>query len=347
MVKDIRKRGNYYSISLGGVHGGLELGGNSLLLLLSGELEVSEPLLALGVLLDSDLTWGHDLSDRLSITLGLGSIWLGNDLGVNLLVELLAGLDLVGGEALVPLGELSLELLGVFLLELVHVGGNVNTEDVLSVDLSVEGGIGLLGVGLLSSLVGDDLDSGLLVAWESLGLVWHVEATVTGTLEGSEESGTGGGSLKTDIKEGLEWSLVSDIVVNVEVLSVDISVLLVHLGESDSLEESSGDQETGAVGSGVVGETSSDTVLLELGGLSSTEDLITSHGGVDDLGDELGASSSDDKSVLLGVVLVLILVDKSSSGIVVGLTLSSSLWLDLHSLVVCFVLNYLYETHCM
>ena len=183
---------------------------------------------------------------------------------MHLLVKILAGLDLVGSEALVPLSELNLELLWVLLLELVHIGGDVVSEDVLSVDLGIEGGLSLLGISLLSSLVSDNLESGLSVTWESLGLMWDVESTVASTLHASEDSGTGGGSLETNIEEGLEWSLITNIVINVEVFSVDFGVALVHLGEADSLQESSGDEKTSAVGSWVVGETGGDTHGLEL-----------------------------------------------------------------------------------
>ena len=63
------------------------------------------------------------------------------------------------------------------------------------------------------------------------------------------------------------------------------------------------------------------------------------------MGDELGVSSSDDKSILSGVILVLILTSQSSSGVVISLSLSSSLWLDLHSLAVCLGFNVLDESH--
>ena len=70
---------------------------------------------------------------------------------------------------------------------------------------------------------------------------------------------------------------------------------------------------------------------LELNGFSSTKYSISSHGGENDLADDLSACLSDDKSVLLGVVLVLVLAGQPKSGEVVGLSLSPSLWLYLHS----------------
>mgnify|MGYP007131711750 CR=1 FL=1 len=75
--------------------------------------------------------------------------------------------------------------------------------------------------------------------------------------------------------------------------------------------------------------------------------LVTLDGGVDDLANEFGVSSSYTESVLLGVVLVLILLDKSSSGVEVGLSLSSASELDLESLVVGSSLKDLDECHCV
>lgn len=310
----------------------LELGGNVGLSLWGGKSEVGSPLSALGVLEDLEASsLGDNLLGWLGVALSLGSVWVGDDGRVDLLVEILAGLDLSSSKALLPLRELSLEGSGVLLLELGHVSLNMRSENLSSVDLGVEVGLSLVGSDSLSSLVLDLLNLSVSVSWESLGLMWNVDSTIASSLHDREDSSSGGGSVDTNIEESLEWSLVLNIVINVEVLSVDIGVALVHVGETNLLEKSSGEEKTGGISSRVVGKSSGETVLLELGGLSGAENSITSHGGVDDLADVLGASSSNDESVLLGVVLVLVLADKSSSGVVIGLALSSSLWLDLHS----------------
>jgi hypothetical protein len=174
----------------------------------------------------------------------------------------------------------------------------------------------------------------------------HVEATIASTLKGTEDSGTSGSSLDTDIKEDLEGSLVFiGVLINVEVLTGNVVVDLVEVRETDLLKQSSSEEETGAVSGGVVGETSGKAVLSELSGLGGTHNLITVHVGVDDLEDELGVGSSDDKSVLLLVVLVLVLADKSTSGEVVGLARSSSSGLGLHARRVSGVLKNLDEYH--
>jgi len=131
-----------------GLDGGLALG--------TGQLAVTEPLGALRVGPDSGVL-ALRLDSRL---LGLGgnllAVRVGKDLLVHILVELLGGLDLVLGHALLPLGELALELGGVLLLEEVHVVVHVDAEDVIAEDLGIEVSLDLLDLtGSLASLVDD------------------------------------------------------------------------------------------------------------------------------------------------------------------------------------------------
>ena len=308
--------------------------------------EMSDPFVSFGVLLDEEWLLLDNLSNEFGVSLGLNSVWFGDDGGVNLLVEVFAGLNLGGGEALGPVGELSLEFLSVFLLEGFHVVGDVVSEDSGSVGLGIEFSFNSLGSGGFSSLVLDNGNLSSGVSWESLGLMWNIDSTIASTLKDTEDSGTGGGSLETNIEKSLEWSLIIiSIIIDVEVFSVDIGGGFVKVTESDLLEESSGEEESGGIGGSVVGKTSSESVSFELGGFSRAKNSISSHGGEDNLSDEFGVSSSDNKSVFLGVILVLVLLDESSSGIEVSFTLSSSLWLNLHSLGVCLVLDDFNETH--
>lgn len=268
-----------------------------------------------------------------------------SDGGVSLGVELLEVLDLGGLESLVPLGEVSVVSVLGFFLEVIHVSLDVVAEDVVSQNLGLPVHVltGLLNLASLSL----DLFLGLRVTGESLVLMGDVETSVNTSLEGSVDLSTGGGSLETDIEEALEGSSLSLVVVDIVVFSIGLLNTLVHRVHANLGEESSGGEETSAVSSRVVGETSGDTVSVELGGGGLGKDLISSESGIDNLDDDLGVGSSDDESVLLGVVLVLVLLDESSSHVVVGLALSSSLVLDLVSGGVCLVLDNLYESHLM
>ena len=316
----------------------LDLGSNSCLSLGVGELELSEPFGTLGVREDSgSVLLGDDLSLGSLLCL-LGSLGVLSDLSMNLLVEGLEGGSLGLGEEGVP----SLELLGVFifvvLLEEIHVVLNVSSEDVISVLLGVvrDGLGGLLSNGL-SSLTGGGLGLLDVESGESLGVVGDEDATVDGSLKGSEDSVSSGGSDETNIEEGLEGSsLLLDEVLLVEVEEFSISSLdsLVVGVHAEVSEESSGKEETSGVGGSVVGETSFEAESSELERVSLAEDSISLDGGEDDLGDDSSVGSSYNESVLLGLVLVLVLLDKSSSGVVVSLSLLSSSELSLESGVV-------------
>jgi len=233
-----------------------------------------------------------------------------SDFFVNLSVELFQR-GLVGLlEVSFPLGELSVESFLIVFLQFGHVLFNVDTEDSFSVGLGV--------VSFFAAFLGE--------AGESLGGVGDVEATVASTLEDTENSVTGGGSDETSIQNSLEGSLFSSLVVvgDVVVFTINLLGTSVDLVQTSLVEESSGDEETSGVASSVVGQTSFETESLEFSGVSSSKDSITLDGGIDNLSNNSAAGNSGNKSVLGGVVLVLILDDKGLSGVVISLTLSSS-----------------------
>jgi len=246
-------------------------------------------------------------------SLGLSSLFLGTsasgglaDGGMDSGVVILEGLAV---EGLGPSGELLSENVGFVLLEHVVVLLNVSSEDVLSVLGGIERGLGLLNIGGLSTFVGDDLSLGDVSSGESLGLVGDVETTVTGTLHGSEDTVTGGGADETDIEESLERSGRVLNGLNVVDVTVNLGGTLVFISELEAGEESSGGEETNTVSSGVVGGSSVESVLSEFLGVGVDKDVITFESGVDNLADDSLVGSSHDKSVLSGVVLVLILED--------------------------------------
>lgn len=245
---------------------------------------------------------------------------------------------------MVPNSELSVIFVLVLLLELGHVGENVVTEDSISVLGSLELGLLLLGLtSCLTSLVDNLLNLGSSITRESLGRVRNVDATISSTLEGTEDSGTSGSSMNTNIEVSLERSLF--LIFDDEVLSIDGIIRLVHSIESDLFQKSSSDKETGAVGSGVVGKTSSESVVLKLKRIGRAHNDITVHVRVDNLENKLLVSSSNDKSIFLGVILVLSLENESVSSEVISLSLSSTSRLGLNSGVISSVLDDFYETH--
>jgi len=195
-----------------------------------------------------------------------------------------------------------------------HVLSDVTGEDVLAEGLGVE-------------LLGLNVETG-----ETLLGVGDVKTTVGGTLESGEDTGTGGGAGQTDIKVDLEGAAL--LTVDLSGLGqgeLAISLLDTSEGVLDAelVDGTAGDEKTGSVGGGPVGKTVLDTVGLELVGVGSDEDLVTSDLGGDDLADDVAVGEANDQAVLGGVVLVLGLGDQALAGVVVGLSRSSTAVLDL------------------
>jgi len=189
-----------------------------------GESLVSDPLSSLGVLLDEVRGSLDDLSGSLSSLLGDTS-GVGPDGLVGSRVDGLEGLSI---EDLVPLFELLVEFLGVLGLEVIEVLLDVNTEDVFSVLSGVElADLLVLGL-LLSSLVDLGLVNFDVHTWESSVLVGDEESTVAGSLHSTEDTVSSGGSVETDIKEGLEGSSFITMIVSGPVLSINLVVSWEH-----------------------------------------------------------------------------------------------------------------------
>lgn len=227
-------------------------------------------------------------------------------------VELLdvAGLDAV----LNVLVELAAETLLIVVGKTLHVLGDVASEDVVAESLGVE-------------LLGLDVEAGEAV----LG-VGNVDTAVGGTLHGSEDTGTGGGTGKTNVKEGLEGTALA--VVGLGGLGHGVlAVGLLNTGEllveAELDQGTAGKEQTSGVGGSPVGQTVGDAIALELVGVGAGEDLVTGDLRVDDLSDDVAVGEADNQAVLGGVVLVLGLGDKALTGVVVGLTLSSAAVLGL------------------
>jgi len=208
----------------------------------------------------------------------------------------------------------------VVFFEFVHVLGDVTTEDVFAVGFGVE------------------VVFFVVVAWEPFGGVWDVETAVDGAFEGSEDFVSGGGSGETGVEEASEWTWTVVGWLYVVFVTVDFFLSLVEFVELHFGEKSSGEEETGAVVRGVVGEADLDSEFGELVGVSGADDDITAHSWVGNLADDIPVGGSNDQSVFWGVEFVLVLGAESSSGLVIGFTDLSPLEFWLESLEVGLVL---------
>lgn len=220
------------------------------------------------------------------------------------------GIDLV----LDVLLELAVESLFIVIGETLHVLSDVTAQDVLAESLSVQ----LFGLHVVTG--------------ETLAGVRDEDTTVGGTLHSTEDTGTGGSTRKTDIKEGLEGAagaLVGLDGFGEAVLAVSFLDTLEVLVKTKLLESATGEEETGSVGGGPVGQTLGDTVALELVRVGAGKNLVTDDLGVDDLSDDVAVGEADDQAVLGRVELVLGLRNQALASVVVGLTLPSTLELRL------------------
>lgn len=147
---------------------------------------------------------------------------------------------------------------------------------------------------------------------ESLVFMGDVESTITSSFKGSEDTVTGGGSDETNIEESLEWaSLGVFFVTRAVVGSINFIGSLEHVVHLFVGQKTTGDEETSAIGSSIVGKSSGETVTSKLFRISSAHNLITGEGRVDNLGDDSFVSSAYAKSIFFGIVLILLLEDES------------------------------------
>ena len=207
--------------------------------------------------------------------------------------------------------ELLLVHLGVLLLEAVHVLGDGLSEDLIAVSLSV--------VGLLLAVVTVEADV----------TVGDIETSIVATLQHGEHTGSGGSAAETNIEVAAERTLLTELshVVGLLLtlagldLSIDLLVTLVHLSHAELGQQTASAQETGAVSSGVVGETELHSVAGELSRGGRADHAVTNDLGSDDLSNDLVVGDTGHESVLGSVVLVLGLDDQSLTSIVISLSL--------------------------
>jgi len=208
---------------------------------------------------------------------------------VHSLVEVLKLLSL---ECFLPVGELLFELLLVGASEQIVVSLDVSSKDVATMLLGVEGSLGLFSLNALSTLVLDDLSFLDVMTGETLLLVRDVETTIGSTLHGTEDTVSSGGADETNIEVSLEWLSVLDVVTNRVVRTINFLVALVHICKTLGSKESSSAEETSAVGSCVVGETTFEAVPLELERVSRGHDLVTLESSKNDLGNDTVVSAA-------------------------------------------------------
>jgi hypothetical protein len=100
-----------------------------------------------------------------------------------------------------------------------------------------------------------------IVPGETLVGVWDVQSTIGGTLQGTEDTASGGGGLDSHIQKSTEGALIFinfiDVVGSLpnsgrDNISIDFIVSFIDIIKSNLLEKAASTEKTGTVSSGIV-----------------------------------------------------------------------------------------------
>ena len=101
-----------------------------------------------------------------------------------------------------------------------------------------------------------------------------------------------------------------------------------------------GQEQTGAVGSSIVGQTNFDTVVGQFMAVCSGHNSVTLQASISNLTSDVFVGTSHNHTILGRIVLVLVLNDQTLAGIVVGLAFTTPPELDLVTLEISFAFDH-------
>lgn len=258
------------------------------------------------------------------LDLGFGC-WVLTDGGVALGVHAFHSVS--GHSSLDESRELFLVCVLIIVRQLSHVVSDVLAEDVVTVNL------------------GRELARLTIVSWESLGAVWDLESAVDGSLHGTEHTSAGGGAGKTYIEVTSECTWLSIFGLYQIFVTIDLIITFIDFIETEFVEDSPGEEETGAISGGVVRQPDLHSVSWEFMGICGTYDNVSFDLRVGYLASDVLVGETDDHPVFGSIIFVLILNGEAFAGIVVGSTFPPPLELNLESFKVGLVLYNFNKTH--
>jgi len=175
--------------------------------------------------------------------------------------------------------------------------------------------------------------------------VGNIKATIDGAFHSAKDTRTSGSSCETNVKVASEstWLVVN--ILDLVVLTGGLLQSSINLIQLELVEQTTSQKESSAVRSGVVGQAEFHSVSGKLRRVGSTNDNVALKTSVGNLTNDIPVGDAYNHSVLGSVVLVLGLDDEPLAGVVIGLTLTPPLELDLESLEICFILNDFDESH--
>lgn len=100
------------------------------------------------------------------------------------------------------------------------------------------------------------------VSGETAGGVGDVETAIDGSLEGSEDTRSGGGAVQADVQEATESAGTIVQRLHVVLLAGHLGAAGVHAVQTQLLQDAARGQQTGAVRGGIVGQTGLEMILF-------------------------------------------------------------------------------------
>lgn len=170
-----------------------------------------------------------------------------------------------------------------------------------------------------------------------------IETAINGTLHSAEDPSTGRCTRQTNIQEATErsWPIIDGL--HQIFLARDISTPTVQRLQAQLVQNTTSDQQAGAIGGRIVSETNLDTITRQLMRVGGTHNAISLDAGIRDLTSDVAVADADNQTIFRGVILVLVLEDETLTGLVIGFTLTTPLKLNLVPLEVLLVLDYFDE----
>merc|ERR1711994_1109202 len=138
----------------------------------------------------------------------------------------------------------------------------------------------------------------------------NVETSINSSLHGGKDLGSSRGPSQTNIKTGAECSRSIVIVLDSVHGAINVGVALVHRVQLELLEDSASEQESRAVGGGVVGEADLHAIPGQLVAVGGADDDVTLEPGVGNLTSHVSVGAPHNHPVLRCIVFILVLDDE-------------------------------------
>jgi len=98
------------------------------------------------------------------------------------------------------------------------------------------------------------------------------------------------------------------------------------------VQQATSQEQSNAIGGGIVGQTSLDSIAGELMSIGGSQDVISFDFGKDDLGNNIGVGEAGNQTIFGAVVFILGLGDEPLAGTVISLAFTPAAVFDLKTL---------------